>query len=150
MEMERDKFFKFFSSKVGDSVQSIELVNISAPLDVFKKMNLAPQVGTNVLWGLLVFCTKGLFFYVHSSESAMGGLFRAAAHGDLPPEQMLNFNELDNFNVVDRKPKWYDFLSFETKHQIEIEFFSSEKKYNFKINTQNKAEIVIAKIKAYK
>ncbi|MCQ2610937.1 MAG: hypothetical protein MJ169_04250 [Treponema sp.] len=148
-ELSKENFCREFNERFGQEVSDIELINIEGAPQVFKALNLEPQYGGNQLWGLLVFCKEKIYFFVHSSESFMGSMFRVAAQKDAPPEQMIELTALNGLKVVDHKRRWYDFLFGYTRFQIDGRFCSDGQELRFVINTQNPAGDVREKLKGY-
>lgn len=135
----KTKFFESFSERVNDKVECIEMINIQADDETFKKMGLIPQPGTDVLWGLLVSCEKGLFFYVHPSETIMMAMLRVASHDEGPKEQFFDFKNVVNLEVHQKEKKWYDFLFNDSKFVLDGSFEIEGRKHICRINTQRKA-----------
>lgn len=136
-------FFDDFGSRFKETVLNIEMANLKADGEVFKKLNLIPQNNGSDLWGLLVFCeSKNVYFYVPASESMMTAMVRVAGQEEEPEEQIICLSKLDGFKILEKKNRWFDFFIPSAKFRLDAEFFSGDKKYVFEINTQKKAHII--------
>ncbi|MCR5612903.1 hypothetical protein [Treponema sp.] len=141
----KEQFFEEFKARFGETVTSIEMVNILAGSRVFSELGLKPE-GGDIIWGLLVFCeSKKVYFYVHPSESMMGAMMRVASQGEGPKEQFVCLTDVKGFELVAHKRHWFDFLLPNAKFKIMAQLDCGNEKLVFEINTQNKAEQVRAK-----
>ena len=101
----RREFFTEMGERFGDKVLWVEMVCLEADDDVFVALELKPAQKQIGLWGLLIFCEKGLHFYAHPSESPLLSLFRTASNRKPPAEQIFSFDKLKNYTIrsVERK-----------------------------------------------
>ena len=143
------KFFDEFSKKVSDKVISLEMVSLKADLKTLNSLSLKNNNPSCEIWGLLVFCEKNFYFYVHPYESAMSMMLRQAAHGDEPEEQLANVSELKSLSVQKTSRTWFSILLGE-KEKIFL-FFEGEDglQKRIELETQHKADNIIEKISNY-
>jgi len=141
------KFYKEFSERVNDKVQSLEMVSLEADRETFTALNLERTSVSEELWGLLVFCEQGLYFYVHPYESAMSMMFRQAVHGKVPVEQLLAIHALDSVKFTIQRHKWYDVLFSSVADKLIMEFKDKNGKARTAVITSHtRASKVLEKI----
>jgi|GEM_PF-1653440 len=121
-KQETEQFYQEFSKKVNDTVISLEMVNFQAEPATLNFLKLVKGGINDELWGLLVFCKHGLYFYVHPYESVMGMMFRQAARGKAPEEQLVVLHTLDELKFSIIKHKWYDLFSPYPVDRLMMEF----------------------------
>lgn len=141
----QEKFIAQFSERVKDQVLSLNMVNIEADNETLEKMNLYPDPGTNCVWGLLVVCSRGLYFYAHPSEQAMFGMIRQKDDDEPKAEQFFDFQKVENLLIKPQETKWYEIFSG-SKFVLNVEFDSAEKHYKCFINSNLKAAELFEKI----
>lgn len=147
---EIEKFYDDFSKRVGEKVNSLEMVSLKANSKAFEALRLTKKFASDEIWGLFVFCEKSLYFYVHAWESAMSMMFRQAVHASEPEEQILNFSDIKSLKFEKSQKKWYDFL-FGGNQKIVFEFVdSNENLQKVLVTTQHRGEEVYKKICTYK
>ncbi|QTQ12794.1 hypothetical protein HRI96_11660 [Treponema parvum] len=145
-----EQFYKDFSDKVKDIVVSLEFVSLEAEQCVFEALNLKKNA-SGQLWGLLVFCSKNIYFYVVPYESSVNIILRRTFGGKRVQEQLLNITELDSLEFKKPPKKWYDFLFYTGFGKIDMEFYDKQgNKMTVHVSTQHKADVVLEKIAAVK
>ena len=146
----QEKFIAKFSERVSDEVLSLNMINIEADDNTLKAMKLFPEPGTNCVWGLLVVCSKGLYFYVHPNEQAMFGMIRKSHDDeDENTEQFFDFQTVANLSIKTREIKWYNFFSG-SKFILDVEFDFENNHYKCFFNSNIKAELLLEKINEIK
>ena len=140
------KFYDDFSKRVGEKVNSLEMVSLKANSTAFEALHLTKKFTADEIWGLFVFCEKSLYFFVNSWESAMSIMFRQAVHGSEPEEQILNFSEIKDLKFEKQQKKWYDFL-FGGSQKLVFRFVDSNNEtQRVFVTTHHKSEEVYKKI----
>lgn len=140
-----NKFYDEFSERVGDKVISLEMVQLSSTPAVLSELNLKANPLTKELWGLLVFCSKSIYFYVHPYESAIASMMRQASHAEAPQEQILELTSLKSIRFGQYQKKWYEIFSAISKFYLEFEDKNNTKKI-IDFATQNKVNLIMNKI----
>lgn len=110
MDNKQAEFINSFSARVNDSVSEIQMVELSASEFAFRKMGLVAQ-GPGSLWGLIVVCSKSLYFYVPSHTTALMSMIAAAGSERSSPEQIFCFNNIDGLQLFLSKRKWWQIFS---------------------------------------
>lgn len=142
-DLTRQRFFEDFEKRFSEEIENLEMTNLIAKPEVFKKLNLVAQNGLNNLWGLLIFCkSKKIYFYVNPNESMMSAMMRVASQGDLPKEQCVCLSDVDGFKVWKDKCHWYDLFFGNSRFELLAEL-GKEEKLKFLFNTQKPADEVI-------
>ncbi|MBQ9494381.1 MAG: hypothetical protein IJR50_01930 [Treponema sp.] len=139
------QFFTQFGSKVGDTVDSVELVCMSADKITYDALNLRVQGGRTDIWGLLVFCKNSTYFYVMPYENYMTTLIRQMTHDDMPQEQLVDLRAVENFCVALPQKKWYSFLFFDAKHTLDASFTCNGTVHHLRMATKNSAGYIYKK-----
>jgi hypothetical protein len=141
------EFYDEFSKKVNDTVKSLEMVNLEANTETFDELNLRLTSAGRELWGLLIFCEHGLYFYVHPWESPMATMFRQAVHGKEPIEQLLAIHLLDSLKFSLPKHRWYEIVFSSATDKLQMEFKGRNgRNYVALLTSQNRASKVLDKI----
>lgn len=143
------KFLTEFSAKVNDEALSVELTNLCADKACLEKLNLTQWFGRDAgLWGLLVFCKKGLYFYVHETETAMFNMFRQNSNTTIP-EQMLSFADFPGVTFAMKPHTFWSIFDADYKHTIVVTVqgtAASNKPYSFILKTQHDAQSIVQRI----
>lgn len=143
----RQQFFDEFGKKVNDTVHSLEMICIQADKETFADLKLTCTSLSGELWGLLVFCEKGLYFYVHPYESMMTVMLRQAAHGDPPKEQLLTLHTIPELRFTVYPRSWYDILLGSARDRLVMSYKDAGGRTRCAdIQCQGKAESVLDKI----
>lgn len=141
------EFYDEFSKRVNDTVISLEMASLDSSPAVLNELHLERTSLAKELWGLLIFCSHSLYFYVHPYESAISMMLRQASHAKEPKEQLLNISSLNSV-AFSKKPKhWYEFLSGIGKLTMEYTNEQGLKRY-VSVTTQHSADEIMDKIKA--
>jgi hypothetical protein len=119
---EQKQFFADFGKKINDTVESIELASIQADKSTYDALGLKLTAGKLELWGLIVFCTQKIYFYIAPSENYMTTMMRQATHEKTPEEQFITVSSLEEFKTTIPSRKWYSFLFNESKYRIDASF----------------------------
>ncbi len=141
------EFYDDFSKRVNDTVVSLEMASFEASPAVLDELHMEAAPAAKELWGLLVFCSHSMYFYVHPYESAMSMMIRQAARGKEPKEQLLNISELNSvaFSKVPRR--WYEFSFLSSVGKLCMEYCNEQGNKHFVYMTlQHKADVVLEKI----
>ena len=133
MNDERKQFFIELEKKIGDAVEELEFVCINADKKTYAALSLVSS--RTELWGLLVFCTRGLYFYVSPSENFMSQMFREMTHGKKPSEQLVDFGRIEALETELPPKKWYNIFFTDVKHRIDASFAFEKKRCYFSITT---------------
>jgi len=146
---EAQKFLEEFSKKINDEALSVELANLIADKQNLDALSLTQWFGRDAgLWGLLVFCKKGLYFYVHESQSLMFSMIRPKEESNTIPEQLLSFANLENVHFEVKPKTVWNFLDGERKHTIVVTYKGKDSLQRlFSLHTQHDAASVITRIK---
>lgn len=97
------EFYKQFSEKTGDTVNSVVLAKISGvPSFVLNQVGLSYPKGQDFLWGLLILGEKDIHFFVHPSEGLLVSMFRATGNGEAPKEQYVR---IEKSSLADISPE---------------------------------------------
>ena len=137
MNDERKRFFIELEEKTGDTVEELEFVCINADKKTYTALSLASS--RTELWGLLVFCKRGLYFYVSPSENFMSQMFREMTHGKKPSEQLIDLSRLEAFETELPPKKWYSIFFTDVKHRIAVSFTFEKQRYCFTMTTLSPA-----------
>ena len=137
MNDERKQFFIELEKKTGDAVEALEFVCINADKKTYAALSLASS--RTELWGLLVFCARGLYFYVSPSENFMSLMFRQMTHGSKPSEQLIDLGRIEALETELPQKKWYSVLFTDVKHRIDASFVFEKKQYYFSMTTLSSA-----------
>ncbi|MFA6856234.1 MAG: hypothetical protein WCR31_03400 [Treponema sp.] len=146
---EQKQFFADFGKKINDTVESIELASIQADKSTYDALGLKLTAGKLELWGLIVFCTRKIYFYVAPSENYMTTLMRQAAHEKAPEEQFITVSSLEEFKTSVPPRKWYSFLLNESKYCIEASFRYDGTTRHFSFVTHKPAFEIQQQIQSY-
>ena len=144
MNEERKQFFIELEEKTGDAVEELEFVCINADKKTYAALSLTSS--RTELWGLLVFCTHGLYFYVSPSENFMSLMFRQMTHGSKPSEQLIDLGRIEALETELPQKKWYSVLFTDVKHRIDASFVFEKKQYYFSMTTLSSAADVQERI----
>lgn len=149
------KFLAEFSAKVNDEAQAVELTNLCADKACLEKLGLTQWFGRDAgLWGLLVFCKKGLYFYVHETESAMFNMLRKDSSTTLP-EQLLSFTDLPGASFALKPHTFWSNFDADYKHTIVVtvnqtvsgtDRTPTTKPYSFILKMQHNADAILQRI----
>ena len=120
-EAQRQQFLTSFSERVNDVVVEIKMAELSASARTFSEMNLIPQAKQS-LWGLIVVCSRSLYFYVPSAEQALMSVVSAGASANYVEEQIFCFNNIDGLQLRVAKKSLFKFFCAE---KIEFSFLNS-------------------------
>ena len=137
MNDDRKQFFIELEKKTWDAVESLEFVCIAADKKTYAALSLASS--RTELWGLLVFCAHGLYFYVSPSENFMSQMFREMMHGSKPSEQLVDFGRIQALETELPPKKWYTVFFADIKHRIDASFVFEKKRYYFTMTTLSPA-----------
>ena len=137
MNDDRKQFFIELEKKTGDAVESLEFVCIAADKKTYAALSLTSS--RTELWGLLVFCAHGLYFYVSPSENFMSQMFREMTHGSKPSEQLVDFGRIEALETELPPKKWYTVFFTDVKHRIDASFVFEKKRYDFTMTTLSPA-----------
>ena len=77
-QAQKQQFFTSFSERVNDVVVEAKMAELTASARTFSEMGLFPQ-SKQSLWGLIVVCSRSLYFYVPSEEMALMSMISAGA-----------------------------------------------------------------------
>ena len=135
MNDERKQFFIELEKKIGDAVEELEFVCINADKKTYAALSLVSS--HSELWGLLVFCTHGLYFYVSPSENFMSQMFREMTHGKKPSEQLVDFGRIEALETELPPKKWYNIFFTDVKHRIDASFAFEKKRCYFEFYVKN-------------
>ena len=144
MNDERKRFFTELEEKTGDAVEALEFVCINADKKTYAALSLASS--RTELWGLLVFCAHGLYFYVSPSENFMSLMFRQMMHGSKPSEQLIDLGRIEALETELPPKKWYSLLFTDIRHRIDASFVFEKKRYYFTMTTLSQASSVQERI----
>ena len=133
MNEERKQFFIELEKKIGDAVEELEFVCINADKKTYAALSLVSS--RSELWGLLVFCAHGLYFYVSPSENFMAQMFREMTHGKKPSEQLIDFGRIEAFETELPPKKWYNIFFTDVKHRVDASFALEKNRYYFTMTT---------------
>jgi hypothetical protein len=139
------KFFADFSAKVHDTAESVDLAAVHADSVVLEDLRLSMPYGKTELWGLIVFCSEGTYFYASAEENAMSSMLRQAVHADAPVEQITRLDTLPLFHIQIEQKHWYSFLFNDALFRINAGYEAGGVRRSFTLTTQRKAEQVYAK-----
>jgi hypothetical protein len=140
------QFVADFEKKVSDTVESMELACLKADKDTYNALDLHIPLGCIELWGLIVFCSRRMYFYVPPSENYMTALMRQAAHENAPSEQLLDLSAFSDFKTFIPLRKWYSFLFSESAHRIDASFIHDGIRRSVVFSTHSKAADIQRKI----
>jgi hypothetical protein len=146
---EQKQFFADFGAKVNDKVESIELASIQADKQTYSALGLNLTAGKIELWGLIVFCTQGLYFYVAPAENYMTVMMRQAVHEKAPEEQWIIISSLEEFKTSLSPHKWYSFLFTESKYRIDASFRREGNMHYFSFITHKAAFEIQKRLQLY-
>ena len=144
MNDERKRFFIELEEKTGDTVEELEFVCINADKKTYAALSLTSS--RTELWGLLVFCARGLYFYVSPSENFMSLMFREMTHGKKPSEQFIDLGRVEALETELPPKKWYNIFFTDIKHRIDASFVFENRRYYFSMTTLSSAADVQARI----
>ncbi len=117
-QAQRQQFFTSFSERVNDIVVETKMAELVAPARTFSEMNLFPQAKQS-LWGLIVVCSRSLYFYVPSTEQALMSMISAGSSSKNVEEQIFCFNNIDGLQFKAPKKR---LLKFFGPEKIEFTF----------------------------
>lgn len=120
----RRRFIEEFERKTGDKIDLLELAEVAAEPFVLAEMGLAAAEGQKGLWGIFVFCEKGLYFYSKPSDNTFTALLRAASGASLPQEQMCALDKLPGFRAEFPLLGFFQKLSRRNSCRLDFEFSS--------------------------
>ncbi|MBQ0038803.1 MAG: hypothetical protein KBS64_00045 [Treponema sp.] len=142
-EDEKQKFINEFEQEFGDKVVSFELTELRASPVVFNLLQLRTDPNVTSMWGLIVFCTKGTYFYTFPQESMLALYVRKTTGMN---EQMPQCICLSKIRCRFRVPQktFFDFIVPRRKHIIKVYFFDEHKiSHSFELLMNKKAADVI-------
>ena len=145
MNDERKQFFIELEKKTGDAVEALEFVCINADKKTYAALSLASS--RTELWGLLVFCVRGLYFYVSPSENFMSQIFREMTRGKKPSEQLIDLGKIESLETELPPKKWYSIFFTDVKHRVDASFVFEKKRYYFTMTTLSSATDVQERIR---
>ena len=145
MNDERKQFFIELEKKTGDAVEALEFVCINADKKTYAALSLASS--RTELWGLLVFCARGLYLYVSPSENFMSLMFRQMTHGSKPSEQLIDLGRIEALETELPPKKWYSIFFTDIKHRVDASFVFEKKRYYFSMTTLSSATDVQERIR---
>jgi hypothetical protein len=148
-EQEQKQFITDFGFKTGDTVAAIELASVQADKETYKALGLSLPAGKIELWGLIVFCTKEIYFYVSPSENYITAMMRQASHEKAPEEQFISISALEGFKTVLPPRRWYSFIFNETKYRIDASFLRDGIIHHFSFTTHKPAFEIQKRIQSY-
>ncbi|HAH62974.1 MAG TPA: hypothetical protein DCL73_12865 [Treponema sp.] len=147
---EQKEFFADFGNKTGDTVTAIELASINAGKETYRALGLALPAGRIEIWGLIVFCTQGLYFYVAPSENYITAMMRQASHEKAPEEQFISISSLEEFKTSLPPRKWYSVIFNESKYRIDASFRRDGITHYFSFTTHKPAFEIQKRMQQYK
>ena len=146
-EAQRQQFITSFSERVNDIVIEIKMAELVAPARSFSEMNLFPQ-SKQSLWGLIVVCSRSLYFYVPSEEMALMSMISAGASVKTVEEQIFCFNNIDGLQFKAPKKPWFKLFGPET---IEFSFIDNGHEISGVFNVAKNANALLeSMLKAYR
>jgi hypothetical protein len=140
------QFVADFEKKVSNTVESMELACLKADKNTYNALGLHIPPGCIELWGLIVFCSQKMYFYVPPSENYMTALMRQAAHENAPSEQLLDLSAFGDFKTFISPRKWYSFLFSESTHRIDASFIHDGMRRSVVFSTHSDASGIQRKI----
>ncbi|MCK9169445.1 MAG: hypothetical protein M0P01_03450 [Treponema sp.] len=146
---EQKQFFADFGKKINDTVESIELASIQTDKGTYDALGLNLPAGRIELWGLIVFCTQKIYFYVSPAENYMTTMMRQATHEKAPEEQFISVSSLEEFKTTIPPRKWYSFLFNESKYRIDASFRHDGITRYFSFSTHKPAFEIQQMVQAY-
>ena len=146
-EAQRQQFITSFSERVNDIVIEIKMAELVAPARSFSEMNLFPQ-SKQSLWGLIVVCSRSLYFYVPSEEMALMSMISAGASVKTVEEQIFCFNNIDGLQFKAPKKSWLKLFGPE---KISFSFIDNGHEISGVFNVaKNANELLESMLKAYR
>ena len=123
-EEQKAKIIARIEKNLQRKVESFELAELRASIDVVKSLGLYPKSGMGTAWGLLLFCrdentgAKEIYFYYPATEGMFDFFFRQNS-GDAPAEdQSLRLDCLEELKFELSKKTFFSFLNPDEKHTI--------------------------------
>ena len=146
-EAQKQQFLTSFSERVNDIVVEVKMAELVAPARTFSEMNLFPQ-NKQSLWGLIVVCSRSLYFYVPSGEQALMSMISAGSSNKIVEEQIFCFNNADGLQLKPAKKPWFNFFASE---KIEFSFLHDGHEIKGVFNVaKNANELLESMLKAYR
>ncbi len=150
---EQKEFYDELAEKIGDSVESIEMVCFEAEPTLFDTLGLKPLPGRNVLWGILVYGKNGLYLYVNPVETTILG-FKISGGRKPPKEQLFSFDSFLSWDIQPVVKKTLFGLKNE-KYTLILDISYNSEKYGvikgrFTLQTQLYAKDTLLKMSSYK
>ncbi|MCQ2240307.1 hypothetical protein [Treponema sp.] len=148
-EEEKQKFIKAFEEEFEDKVISFELAELRASSVVFNLLKLKPEQNENSMWGLVVFCEGGTYFYSFPQDSLLSLYVRKTTGMN---EQMPQCISLSGIRCRFRVPEttFFDFVIPRRKHIVKVYFFDENKiSHSFELLMNKKAADVIGLFPTY-
>lgn len=146
-QAQKQQFFTSFSERVNDVVVEAKMAELTASARTFSEMGLFPQ-SKQSLWGLIVVCSRSLYFYVPSEEMVLMSMISAGASVKTVEEQIFCFNNIDGLQFKAPKKPWFKFFSPET---IEFSFIDNGHEIRGLFNVaQNANALLESMLKAYR
>ena len=138
-QKERETFKKEFSERVGEAVESMELAEFRADVAVYREQNLKTYRPS--VWGLLILCSKSIYYYVAPQESYLSFFMKGAGKTD---EKLLKLTDLSGLTLVAPKQGFFSFLNPELARSVEASYdsLSGGKRY-FTLVLNHKADSVL-------
>ena len=123
---EKEKFINAFEKEYGHKVVSFELAELKASSAVFNVLKLRPQENTDFIWGLVVFCKGGIYFYSFAQDNFLSFYVRKSTGAEEDVAQCIALSRLNcTFKIPDRH--FLDFLFPRKKHIIKACFTDENK-----------------------
>lgn len=141
------KFFEDFESQYGKKVEKVEFAQLKADNNAFRLLNLTPYLGENTLSGLLVFCTKALYFHSFPHEGYMGIVKKELYENPDNVSQCICISDLKDIKAEFPKQSKFSFLFPEQSHNISFSAQGPSSTIYFTLEFLKKAEAVYEEIK---
>lgn len=138
------KFIQDFSARVGDEVECVEMCELCADSDSLSKMSLALNGGESI-WGMLVICKKGVYFYVPRRRLALMSMIRFSGDDAEIEEQIFCFNDLQDLKFIASPKKWFQIFS---REKIEFSFLQEDRRVCGEFFLSKNAIEILIKIRA--
>lgn len=123
-EEQKAKIIARIEKNLQRKVESFELAELRASIDVVKSLGLYPKSGMGTAWGLILFCrdentgAKEIYFYYPATEGMFDFFFRQNS-GDAPAEdQSLRLDCLEELKFELSKKTFFSFLNPDEKRTI--------------------------------